>query len=202
MALHPLLLLHLENLAAAADGDSSQHDVLAALVTHLTTTIESYCGLHVRVADHEWPVTITAFAQDAAPPATSLRLPLSLVSRLQAGGSWIVFYAARPGALVDLAADLSHVLGVPAITSTSAPADGTDGPESDAVAAVALDGDLPPVSTSSGIAGLEELSTVNRALGVLIGRGHPLEDAREILRRGASAAGTDLHQFAGRLLGR
>jgi hypothetical protein len=67
---------------------------------------------------------------------------------------------------------------------------------------VHLDGDLPPVSMSSGIAGLEELSTVNRALGVLIGRGHHPQDAQEILRRGAYAAGTDIHQFAGRLLGR
>ncbi len=202
MALHPLLLLHLQNLAATSDDDSTVHDALALLVSHLTATLESYCGLHVKVADHEWPVTITAFAQDAAPPATSLRLPLRLVSRLQAGSSCIVFYAARPGALVDLAADLSHALGVPATTSTSARAGVPAATGGGETADVRLDGDLPPVSMTSGIAGLEELSTVNLALGVLIDHGHRLKDAQEILRGGASAAGTDTHQFARRLLGR
>ena len=65
-----------------------------------------------------------------------------------------------------------------------------------------LDGDLPPVTMTSGIAGLEELSTINRAVGVLIGDGHRPEAAHDILRRGASVAGTDTHQFARRLLGR
>ena len=200
MALHPGLITHLRDLADATDGDRTLHDALASLIAHLTTTIESYCGLHVTVADHEWPVTITAFAQDAAPPATSLRLPLRLVSMLQSGGSWIVFYAARPGALVDLAADLSHALGVP-LGTTSAPGRGTEATDGGAPS-VRLDGDLPPVSMTSGIAGLEELSTINRAVGVLIGDGHRPEAAHDILRRGASAAGTDTHQFARRLLGR
>lgn len=199
VALHPRLITHLRDLAAAADDDTLP-DALATLIGHLTTTIESYCGLHVTVADHEWPVTITAFTQDAAPPVTSLRLPLRLVSMLRSGGSRIVFYAARPGALVDLAADLSHVLGVPTTTSTRG--GGTAALDRDGTAEVRLDGDLPPVSLTSGIAGLEELSTINRAIGVLIGRGHALEGAREILRRGAAASGTDTHQYAGRLLGR
>ena len=199
MALHPRLITHLRDLAAATDDDTL-YDALATLVAHLTTTIESYCGLHVTVADHEWPVTITAFTQDAAPPVTSLRLPLRLVSMLRSGGSRIVFYAARPGALVDLAADLGHVLGVP--TTTSARGGETAALDRGDTAEVRLDGDLPPVSLASGIAGLEELSTINRAIGVLIGRGHELEGAREILRRGAAASGTDTHQYASRLLGR
>ena len=201
MALDPVLLTHLQNLAATTDADTIVHEALASLISHLAATIESYCGLRVTVADHEWPVTITAFAEDSPRPATSLRLPLRLISTLQAGGSRIVFYAARPGALVDLAADLSHALGVAAATSTSAHGGGAVASDGGGIS-VRLDGDLPPVSMASGIAGLEELSTINRAVGVLIGRGHRPEDAHDALRQAASVAGTDTLRFARQLLGR
>ncbi len=117
------------------------------------------------------------------------------------GDSRIVFYAATPGALVDLAADLSHALGVPTITGRV-----SDGGEPADVAghdaAIRLDDDLPPVSMVSGLVGLAELSTINRAAGFLIGQGHLPVDAHDTLRRGASAAGLDTHLFAARLLRR
>jgi hypothetical protein len=37
---------------------------------------------------------------------------------------------------------------------------------------ITLDADVPPNPPVSGVSGLSELSTINRAIGVLIDRGH------------------------------
>jgi hypothetical protein len=49
---------------------------------------------------------------------------------------------------------------------------------------------------------MAELSTVNRAIGFLIGQGHIPSDAHEILCRGAAGAGVEVHVFAAGLLRR
>jgi hypothetical protein len=59
---------------------------------------------------------------------------------------------------------------------------------------------MPPLQ--SGLAGLAEVSTINRATGFLIGQGHPPELAHDILRRAAARAGMDVHFFAASLLRR
>ena len=69
-------------------------------------------------------------------------------------------------------------------------------------ATIRLDADLPPVSMTSGLVGSEELTTINRAVGLLIGQGHLPGDAHDLLRRGALAVGLDADRFAARLLGR
>lgn len=67
---------------------------------------------------------------------------------------------------------------------------------------IELDADLPPVSTVSGVVGLTEFSTINRAIGLLIGRGLLHDAAHDALCVGAAAANVEKHVFAALLLGR
>ena len=71
-------------------------------------------------------------------------------------GSAVTFYASRPGAFVDLAADIRQRHNL-------------DGQ-------VVLDGHLHPLRhpiAPSGVTGLVEFSVINRAIGVLIERTPP-----------------------------
>jgi hypothetical protein len=54
---------------------------------------------------------------------------------------------------------------------------------------IAVDSDLPLTVPESGLTALDELSTINRTVGFLIGQGHPPEQARATLRGGAASAG-------------
>ena len=143
--------------------------------------------------------------------STSLRVRFAALGPGFDGESQFIFYAATPGAFVDLASDFGYALDTPAITASPSirSADGTgrhgqdggvraarDGQgtrRSDGVRAVVLDADLPPLTTSSGLAGLDERSTINRALGVLIDQGHHPDGAHATLRRHAAAAGVEPH---------
>ena len=181
MVLPRVILTDLRELAHSIDADDDTlADALARLVTHLRRTAPSYTGLQLTVGNNGTPVTLTHYAAASEPPTTSLRVASAAVFPHSDGASRVVFYAARLGAFVDLAADLSYVLGV----------------------GIELDGDLAPVSPQSGMVGLAELSTINRAIGFLIGQGHSPEHAHEILRRGAAGVAVDLHVFAATLLGR
>jgi hypothetical protein len=95
----------------------------------------------------------------------------------------MVLLAGHPGAFVDLAADLERVPG-------------PDG-------RVALDGHLPDMSAPQpgrGISGLAELGVVNRAIGVLITRGHTPAKARAELRRRAAVSLTSVTEVARHVL--
>lgn len=99
----------------------------------------------------------------------------------------LIFYAGTAGAFVDLAADLEYAL-------TEERRDGSVG------AAIELDRDLPPRTTETGLTGLEELSLLNRASGVLIGRGVEPWAAMEELESRARAAELDRYSYAHQLL--
>jgi len=82
----------------------------------------------------------------------------------------VVFYAGRPGAFVDLAADTRFAYGL-------------DGD-------VVLDGHLAHLDRAArvhpGVNGSDETRVINQAIGVLIERGHlPGEAHEELLRRAA-----------------
>lgn len=105
----------------------------------------------------------------------------------------MTFYAATPGAFVDLAADRVFSL-------RRAGQGAGDSPETIAgVAAVRLDDALSPLSTSSGVTGVAELAKINRAVGLLIDRGHTEPELD--LVRGASRDGTSTYAYATLLLG-
>ena len=65
---------------------------------------------------------------------------------------------------------------------------------------IVLDADLPPPTTTSGLTGLDELSMVERAVGIMIDHGHHPDHAHATLRRHAAAAGVEPHIYAARLL--
>lgn len=147
---------------------------LHALSVNVRLAVASYVG--VTIAFDGQDVVLTAHGEAAFTPgiATSLLIPLSTVSTGLAGGT-LVLYAAAPGAFVDLAADLSYALGVDP-------------------AALVLDEHLVEPADVLGRSGLEALSTINQAIGVLIERGRTPESAREELERLAALdSGNLLH---------
>jgi hypothetical protein len=199
------VLVHVQNLTASiGQDDRDLSDTLVALTMALRSTATSYCGFQLTIVENQWPVTLTVFTDGHdVPVGTSLRLPLGLVSRTVDGESRVVFYAGIPGALTDLAADLSHALGGITVEQPSIAADDADrrGPRGDGHRRVIeLDADLPPVSRRSGLTGLVELTVLNRAIGMLVDQGHDIEQAHHVLRRDAASAGVETHIYAARIL--
>jgi hypothetical protein len=203
------LLAHLRDLTASIGQDDQElDDTIAALNTALRSTAASYCGFRLTIVvnrvNNQWPVTLTAFSDGKdVPVGTSLRLPLALVSEAVDPESHVVFFAGTPGAFTDLAADLSYALGgipVEQQSSAASSADGAstrlDGPRR----AIELDNDLPLFAPVSGLTGLADLTVLNRAIGMLVDRGHDLVQAHQVLRRDAAAARVAPHIYAARML--
>ena len=250
----PTVLLHdLLQLSSSVEfDDNALGACLASLVEDLQAAIPSYRGLHLTIVDDGHPISLTSFLplQDRDLISTSLRVPFAALGPGFDDGSGVVFYAATPGALVDLAADFGYALDTPVVTADSRArsADNTDGDgdgnlvqaddghgphptnsdrqhshhhrdgdgryvdvqrdgdrrhapsRSDKDRLTVLDADLPPPTTRSGLAGLEERSMIDRAIGVIIEQGHHPDSARATLRRHAEAAGVEAHIYAARLL--
>ena len=204
-----VLLEHLQDLTASIGQDDLElDDTIAALNTALRSTAASYCGFQLTIVDNQvnnqWPVTLTAFSDSHdVPVGTSLRLPLALVSEAVNPESRVIFFAVTPGAFTDLAADLSCALGgipveqqSPAAYSADGAGTRLDGQRS----AIELDNDLPLVSPVSGLTGLADLTVWNRAIGMLVDRGHDLVQAHQVLRRDAAAARVAPQIYAARIL--
>ena len=124
-------------------------------------------------------VTLTAMEPSSVQSeiTTSLHLTLGGYPLLDPSTE-ITFFAATPGAFVDLGADLTFALGAAA------------GPR--------LDQDLPtPVWT--GVTGISEMSEINVAIGILIGHDHTPETARREFHRIAKAAAITAAQAAARV---
>jgi hypothetical protein len=207
------LLAHLKDLTASIGQDGQDlNDTLTALTAALNSTAATYCGLRLTIVENQWLITLTAFTDghDAnghdVPVGTSLRLPLALVSPAVDHGSRVVFFAVTPGAFIDLAADLSYVLGGIPVSQASPPADGDDHRDHGGAGldghrrAIELDLDLPLPSRVSGLTGLAELTVLNRAIGMLVAQGNDIEQAHQLLRRDAAAAGVEPHVYAARIL--
>ena len=200
------LLAHLQDLTASiGQDDQDLHDTLEALTAALHSTASSYCGFQLTIVENQWPVTLTAFTDGhKVRVGTSLGLPLGLVSQID-GESRVVFFAATPGAFTDLAADLSYALGGIPVDQASPAVDGVDqsGTRVDGQRSVIeLDADIPPLYRKSGLAGLAELTVLNRAIGMLVSQGYEIEQAQEHLRHNAAAAGVEPHIYAARTLRR
>jgi hypothetical protein len=153
-------------------------DLLRAVAVDSQRAVDSYLGLTMTLIIDGYPITLTAMDPDDI--ATSLRLPLDVLGEADPG-SVLVLYAAKPGAFVDLAADLSFALGL-------------------SPNMIILDDDLAPTSDSAGLQGLAEMVQVNQAIGILIERGHLPDSARTELRRLAHHAQTTLHAAAQQLI--
>jgi hypothetical protein len=190
------LLGHLNDLADSIGIDAEfLHAPLTRLVDDLLAAVPSYRGLRLTIVQTGQPVTLTDLppAESDGEVLTSLRIPLGLMDREHDGASRVILYARTPGAFVDLAADLGYALKTKLVQASL---DGT------ASHPLLLDADLPPASRISGLTGIAELAAVNRAIGLMIGRGHRREGAYDTLRREATEAGVEVHIYAARMLGR
>jgi hypothetical protein len=199
------LLAHLQDLTASIGEDGQDlDDTLEALSTALRATAATYCGLRLTIVENQWPVTLTVFTDGHdASVATSLRLPLALVSPAVDPESRVVFFAVTSGAFTDLAADLSYALGGIPVDQASPAVDGVDQRGmrgNDQRRVIELDADLPSLSRVSELTGLAELTVLNRAIGMLVDQGHNVEQADQLLRRDAAAAGVEPHVYAARIL--
>jgi hypothetical protein len=136
--------------------------------------VPSYRGLGLILVIDEQPITVTSAERgNASEIATSLSLSLAWVPLL-GPDSQITFYASVAGTFVDLAADLAHALGNESLR---------------------LDEDLRSALVSD-LTGVRRLSTINEAVGVLIGHGHTPDGAQRELRQMAYTARISIHRVA------
>jgi len=164
---------------ALADPDADLAAMVARTHESLSTLISSALGVAIIVRTAGVEVCVSTVDRSAPPASTSLAVPLSGWTDGTLDGS-VVFYAATPGALVDLAADLGWLLG-----------------ERESLV---LDGDLPPRLSDQAVVGLHELSVIGQACGVLITRGRSTEAARAELDQAALLSGTTVDVIAERLI--
>lgn len=175
------------DLAMLTDAlDSSSSDIaatLSGLVSAATRSVPSFVGLSVLVGNPDARVEITTIEDGAhaAQIRTSLRFPLLDGDRPEATAGVLLVYAAQPGALVDLAADLTWLTGRP-------------------LGDARLDEDLDGPAAQSPESSLSRLSTVNQAVGVLIGGGLTQQEALADLDARASATGVERHLVAAAIL--
>jgi len=166
----------LHQLAAAADLEGG----LASLLADLRKASPSSVGLEVTTVVAGQDVRVAHFLPGirATDVASSLQVPLRAEPQgtSLSGPVRVTFYATRPGAFVDLAADLAHAQGLP------------------------LDrlelGETRPASTTAGVRGLERVSVIHRAVGVLIAQGVHPDDAQARLAADAEAADLPLVDHA------
>lgn len=174
------LAADLEHLLRALDlPDVDVAQTVHDLRVKVERAVPSFVGLSLTLLVSGQPVTLTSVTHDRPTAASSLRLPLHLTSAV-APGSELVLFASTPGAFVDLAADLGYVLRVE---------------EGD----IELDR-RPTTPSRSGLFGLPELAMVNRALGVLIGRGMTPEEAELRLQSEAVLRGVEVFRIAASVL--
>ncbi len=171
------LAADLDILTAALDepGAVVAHS-LRQLAADATAAVPTFLGLSVSVARCDPPFTFTAFveAAGAGDVRTSLRLALSGGDDVGLLAVVLVLYAGRPGAFVDLTADLAWL---------------TAQPPSDFV----LDQHLPTLADRCSTTGLFEVSVINQAIGVLIGQGCTPEQAERHLTAEGADAGLSRH---------
>ena len=152
----------LDSLSEALDeGDGDITDALRRLAADVSLAVRSYMGLTVMAGNGSFHLTFTAMEPFAYPSdvAGSLRMPLADGTAEDASVRLVVIlYASRPGAFIDLAADLCWLTGRPL----------TD---------LAIDQHLNLPAEPDFHDGLRDWSLVNQAIGVLIGRGYTPEQA-------------------------
>ncbi len=157
---------------------------LADLEDACRLSVASYLGLSVRAAadGRELGFSTLDGHHDPEDIVTSLRLSMTPAAQAGALASIVlVLYATKSGAFVDLAADLDWLLG--------ALSDGA-----------VLDADLGGPTFTRLDAALIEMSTIDQAVGLLIGRGSTSEQAHDELVTRSRRNGRTVLDEAQRLL--
>ncbi len=189
MEFSPALAAQLTELSEvlASDGPDLQL-VLEMLVVDLSAAIPSFVGLTITLHASGHPITFSTL-HPAQPgiARTSLMLPLSLMNDTNPGTT-VIFFAANPGAFIDLAADTRWAYQLDGHVELDQHLPGSHG-----------DGALPHLPAEPAVTGMDALVAVNQAIGVLIARGHSAKDAEAELRRLAAGRRT-VHAVAEILL--
>jgi hypothetical protein len=164
--------------AALDDPEADIAESLQLLGTTVDSAVSSYLGLSLIIDGRGQRSVLTAMRSAIDDEiATSLRLPLARAEEF--GAIILVLYGSTPGAFVDLAADMSWLIG-------------------NGASFFVLDEDLSaPVESVDGLA---ELSVVNQAIGVLVAGGYTVADASGVLDVLAADGGGDRRTAATRLL--
>jgi hypothetical protein len=165
------------------DLDPAGPGVLQALSwlrRDLSLAVPSFLALRLAFQLDGVPIALTV-ADGAGRAVTTMRLPLWWLATDQESSS-ITFYATTPGAFVDLAADLTHSLGL----------------DQDAVVLDGLGPEALAEPLQSGLTGLAGFTAVNRAIGMLMAAGFDTADARAELEARAAKTGLSLVEIAER----
>lgn len=180
--------LDLRLLEEALDGSPSDTRAsLMALSTGAAQAVPSYLGLSVLLPlAGEAPLTVTTFEndRDLQQIGASLRFGVRGESWVGPQGSALIeliLYAGRPGAFVDLAADLIWLTGRPWHEFH-------------------IDEDLAGPKESDGARSVTSWSTINQARGVLISGGLTVEQADAELDLRAAVTGSDRSLAAAEIL--
>jgi hypothetical protein len=167
----------LQLLSALSGRGDDIEALLRGMFDDLKAAIPSAKGLSLTVRVSGQDVTVTTLDDDnLSPVGASILFPLGM-EEIDNEGTCIVFYAANPGAFVDLAADLGWTTGLPP-------------------RAILLDQHLLLPIAGSAVTGLRELSTINQAIGMLIERGYSPGSARIELERNAELLSVTVHSAA------
>lgn len=159
---------------ALDDPDVDLDAGVAALTADARSAVHSYLGLTVIISGDP-PVAFTVFPEPGPVPEirASLRMPM-LGNHVGDPGVVFILYAGRPGAFVDLAADLAWIYGR---TSNEL--------------RLELDQHLHPHTAPEGTVTLDDAVLLNQAIGVLIARGATPEGARRDIDARAARDGID-----------
>jgi hypothetical protein len=153
-------------------------ETLSQLTSSLKAAIPTFQGLTISSMAPEYTFITVDARVDVAAAGASLLVPVPT------SGSAIVtlvLYAARPGAFVDLAADLAYLLELP-------------------LTALPLDQHLSVPRFGDRPTPLQVSSLIDQAVGVLIARGYTPEQARAGLDARAAHERTDRYGAARTLL--
>lgn len=152
---------------------------LRTVAADVKLAVSAYTGLTMTIGldGHTVRFTVHDDLASSGPPATSLLIPLAALT-ISDTASTLLLHGATPGAFIDLAADLSYALGIDPTV-------------------IILDGHLSTDVTDSG---LETHFAIDRAIGVLIDRGHLPGTARVELERRAALEHGGLRAAAERII--
>ena len=152
-------------------------ETVSRLVADAQSAVSSYLGLSVAISANHSDFDLTILKDGTQPKdiRSSLLVPLSTAAADvgTTASVALILYAATPGAFLDLAADLSWIT---ARTLREFPLDAH---------CTLPDSVISPTPLSA-------MSSINQALGVLIGRGSTPEQAKRDLHKRAATAGIDL----------
>ena len=153
-------------------------ETLTRLAADAQTAVESYLGLSVVITANRAKFDFTVLNAGTRPEhiRTSVLVPLSpgpADGSAAAASVALILYAATPGAFIDLAADLSWITGR-------------------ALPDFQLDQHRTLPDSATNPSPLAAMSSIDQALGVLIGRGSTPEQAERDLYERAAAAGIEL----------